>query len=158
YGVRISGGTSTGAQKIDSCATLVDNITATSVIIRPNGDQNCALTRPMQTNVRGTASYTIPWIDVLFSSTFSYRPGVPISANYQYDLSDLQGMAGSDYRYLNTVGCSTTVPVGCLTTAALNTASTFTTNLLGTDSYGEGIRLFDVKLSKNIRFNRKRVN
>jgi hypothetical protein len=158
YGLRLSGGTSTGAQYLNNCGAIVDNVTTTSVIIRPDGEQNCAVSRPYQTNVRGTVSYTIPWIDVLFSGTFSYRPGVQLTANYTYNLSDIQWMAGSDYRYSNMTGCSTTVPQGCLTTAAANTATTFTTNLLSNDQYGEGIRLFDVKLAKNVRWAGKRVN
>src|SRR5262249_51950553 len=157
---RISGGTSTGANYLDNCAALVDATNATSVIIRPNGDKNCNISRPFQTNVRGTLSYTIPWVDVLFSSTFSYRPGVALTANYTYNLNQIEWMPGSDYRYSNQAGCPTTgaSSQGCLTTAALNTATTFTTNLLAPDAYGEGIRLFDIKLAKNIRFNRRRVN
>jgi hypothetical protein len=155
-GVRISGGTSTGAQYVNSCSALVDTVGQSGVILRADGTLACENDRPFQTNVRGTASYTIPWIDVLFSSTFSYRPGVQIQANYTYNLTDLQWMAGSEYRATNTQGCSTAVPVGCLVSS--NTVSTFTTNLLPIDNYGEGIRLFDIKLAKNIRFARKRLN
>ena len=51
-------------------------------ILRLGGYRDCETSRPFQTNVRGTASYTIPWIDVLFSSTFSYRPGVQVTGKY----------------------------------------------------------------------------
>jgi len=161
-GIRLTGGTSTGAQYNNTCAALVDTVGQTSVIVRPDGEVNCNPRRPYQTNVRGTASYTIPWIDVLFSSTFSYRPGVQQSANYQYNVADLQWMEGSEYRAGNTQGCSTTVAgvtttvPGCLLSAP--TSQTFTTNLLSNNEYGEGIRLFDFKLAKNIRFKGKRVN
>ena len=45
---------------------------------------------------------------------------------------------------------------GCLTSNVSGT--TVTQNLLGNDSYGEGIRLFDIKFAKNIRFASKRLN
>ena len=52
-------------------------------------ERDCARARDFQTNVRATASYTIPWVDVLASETFSYRPGVQTNANYAIGLADL---------------------------------------------------------------------
>ena len=52
-------------------------------------ERDCDRVRPFQTNLRGTASYTIPWVDVLVSSTFSVRPGAQINANYTVDIPDL---------------------------------------------------------------------
>jgi Carboxypeptidase regulatory-like domain len=148
-GLRLSGGTSTGARDVDDCRAQVNN--PPSVVLQVGGERTCAPERPLQTNVRGSASYTIPWVDVLFSTVFSYRPGSELTANYQYNLADIVWLEGSEYRATNTTDCGTmTVPnPGCLTGAA--TATTVTRDLLANDTFGE--------LAKNIRFaGNKRVN
>jgi len=97
----------------------------------------------MQTNVRGTVSYTIPWVDVLSSAVFSVRPGVTINANYQVALTELTFQEGA-VRY----------------TPQLQgvTNSFVSQNLISNDTFGEHIRLVDFKLAKNIRFAGKRLN
>ena len=153
-GMRISGGTSTGSQYTDNCHIMVN---APDVTKRETGSRNpsCLIERPFQTNVRGSVSYTIPWIDVLASTVFQYRPGVEMSANYTYRKDDVVWIGNSGGRA--TATCPTaTNGIGCFYGGNQTTA---TTNLINAgDKYGEGIRLFDVKLAKNIRFGNKRVN
>ena len=77
-GLRISGGTSTGKRTDNTCRAHGRPATPPKGPISVSEGYVTARTTTFQTNVRGTASYTIPWIDVLFSSTFSYRPGVQV--------------------------------------------------------------------------------
>ncbi len=114
-------------------------------MIREGRERDCDRTRIFQTNIRGTASYTIPWVDLLVSSTFSVRPGTQINANYTVAIAqDLIWGPNS----LSRQG----------TTFVNNPATTVTQNLLSNDTYGERITLFDMKFAKNLRFMGKRVN
>jgi hypothetical protein len=151
-GLRISGGTSTGKRTDNQCELLFDGNPPTGQILRLDNFRDCENVRPFQTNVRGTASYTIPWIDVLFSSTFSYRPGVQVTGTYTVPNGEViwQG---------NPTQTQTGNPrVAGLIQNSQNNGTTVATNLLNNTFYGEGIRLFDIRLAKNIRFAGKRVN
>jgi hypothetical protein len=143
-GLRISGGTSTGQRTVDTCGLLVGGGAPGGQVLMEGRERDCDRARDYQTNVRGTATYTIPWVDVLVASTFSARPGVQISANYTVDIPDLVWGPNSQ----NRTG----------TTLAASGATTVSRNLLSNDMYGESIILFDVKLAKNIRFGGKRLN
>ena len=163
-GLRISGGTSTGRRNVDTCGVLVDD-PPTGVALMEGRERDCNRERIFQTNVRGTASYTIPWIDVLASTTFSYRPGVQINANYQVGLGDLVWTSDavileSSNPCATPTSVSCTLPAGQQRTTALtgNTTGFTTRNLLSNDTYGEGIRLVDLRFAKNIRFGGKRLN
>ena len=152
-GLRISGGTSTGSQYTDNCRIQTET---PGTVSRHGGDMSCLIARPFQTNVRANASYTIPFIDVLSSVVFQYRPGVERSANYVFPTTSAIWNDNATYRYNNSAGCSGGVATqGCLT----QSGATVTTNLLNAgELYGEGIRLMDLKFAKNIRFAGKRLN
>jgi len=152
YGVRISGGTSTGRRSDNQCELLFDGNPPTGQILRLEGYRDCENVRPFQTNVRGTASYTIPWIDVLFSSTFSYRPGVQVTGTYTVPNGDVIWQGNPT----QTVTGNPRVP-GLIQNSG-NGGTTVATNLLNNTFYGEGIRLFDFRLAKNIRFAGKRAS
>jgi hypothetical protein len=154
-GLRVSGGTSTGSQYTDNCAIMVDE---PIVRVARNGDVSCKIQRPFQTNIRANASYTIPWVDILSSVVFQYRPGVEMSANYTFLTSQLQWDPSSASRATNNTGCVNGIPVtGCLTTGVFGDRATV--NLLNAgEKYGEGVRLMDLKFAKNIRFAGKRLN
>jgi hypothetical protein len=143
-GLRVSGGTSTGQRTVDTCGLLVGGGAPTGQLLMEGRERDCNRARAYQTNLRGTASYTIPWVDVLVSSAFSARPGVQINANYTVDIPDLVWGPNSQ----NRTG----------TTLAGSGATTVTQNLLSNDEYGERIILFDLKFAKNIRFSGKRLN
>jgi hypothetical protein len=156
-GLRISGGTSTGKRTDNQCQMLFDNgpnnNPPTGQILRLGRYRDCENVRPFQTNVRGTASYTIPWIDVLFSSTFSYRPGVQMSGTYTVPNGDVIWQGGTPKQ----TGTGNDRVAGVIQNSG-NNGTTVGTNLLNNTFYGEGIRLFDIRLGKNIRFLGKRVN
>ena len=151
-GLRVSGGTSTGRRDTANCGLLVSEVNAfgqatgpTGQVLREGRERSCDRLRPWQTNVRGTASYTIPWIDVLVSSTFSVRPGTQTNANYTVNIvEDLVWGPNSQ----NRIG----------TTLVNNTNTTLSQALLSDDTFGERITLFDMKVAKNIRIKNKRIN
>ena len=158
-GIRINGGTSTGKSFRDLCDY---DINTPQQRQREGGaSPACSPQRPWQTNVRGSATYTIPWVDVLASVVFQSRPGIERSANLQYTYRDVTWAPGSEWRATNTVGCPATgagaAPVGCLYGVTNN--NNVAINLLdASDLWGERLTLVDLKLGKNFRFNNKRLN
>jgi len=146
-GLRLSGGTSTGRAKRDTCDT---NIDTPNVKGRVGNELNggCVNNEPYLTNVRGNASYTIPWVDVLASLAFQYRPGVARTATMTINANDVVWEPGSAQRagtqFFGQFGATQTV--GGI-------------NLLdNNDLYGEGLRLFDLTFRKNFRFGGKRLS
>jgi hypothetical protein len=158
-GLRVNGGTSTGRSVRDLCHTSLDG---------PDVKQHDGVTpacnpyRRWDTNVRGTAAYTIlpnkPWADVLVSTVFQWRPGVPRSANHTFTKDQVTWEASSAARA--TAACPAgTTGVGCFVATGTTTATAYTVDLLNTgELYGEGYSIFDLKLSKNVRFANKRLN
>jgi hypothetical protein len=110
--------------------------------------------------VRANASYTIPFIDVLSSVVFQYRPGVERSANYTFLSNQAIWHDNNAYRTSNSAGCAGGAAIaGCFTGGFGASPTQTTVNLLNAgELYGEGIRLMDLKFAKNIRFAGKRLN
>ena len=160
-GLRINGGTSTGRSVRDLCHTSLDG---PDVKQHDGVDPNCNPHRRWDTNVRGTAAYTVlpgkPWADVLVSTVFQWRPGVPRSANYTFTKDQVTWAPGSAFRATQACPAGPTAgQVGCFTAGGTTTATTYTVDLLNTgELYGEGYTEFDLKLAKNIRFASKRLN
>ena len=160
-GLRVNGGTSTGRSVRDLCHTSLDG---------PDVKQHDGVTpacnpyRRWDTNVRGTAAYTIlpdkPWADILVSTVFQWRPGVQRDANHTFTKDQVTWEASSAARATQPCPAGPTAgQVGCFTAAGTTTATTYTVNLLNTgELYGEGYTIFDLKLAKNIRFANKRLN
>ena len=67
-GLHLQGGTSTGRSITDTCDTLVN--------IDSPDPRGCHNEEPFQTTLRGLASYTVPKIDLLISSTVRSQPPV----------------------------------------------------------------------------------
>jgi hypothetical protein len=156
-GLRINGGTNTGRSVRDLCRDETDN---------PNVRQNdgstpeCNPHRRWNTNVRGSAAYTIPKIDVLVSSVFQWRPGVQRDANHTFTKNEVVWEPSSAERATQPCPAGATAgQVGCFTAGGGVTATNYTVNLLNTGQlYGEGYSIIDLKIGKNLRFNDKRVN
>jgi hypothetical protein len=157
-GLRVNGGTSTGRAVRDLCYASLDG---------PNVRQHDGVTPACnpytrwETNVRGTASYTIPKVDVLLATVFQWRPGVERSANYTFTKDEVTWEPTSASRA--TAPCPagpTAGQVGCFVdTGGGITTTDVTVNLLNPgELYGEGYSIFDLKLGKNLRFANKRVN
>ncbi|HVH26148.1 MAG TPA: TonB-dependent receptor [Vicinamibacterales bacterium] len=65
-GLNLQAGTTTGRSTIDTCASVLN-------IDSPDA-RNCRLVDPYETTFRGSASYTVPKVDVLISSTLRSQP------------------------------------------------------------------------------------
>jgi hypothetical protein len=146
-GLRLSGGTSTGRAIQDTCYTDVDTPSVKGRVGNEAGG-DCRPRQPFQTNVRANASYTIPWVDVLVGAVFQYRPGSARSANLTVANTFVTWEPNSAHREGTQFFTTGNTP-----------ASTQVVNLLDTgDLYGEGLRVWDVKFGKNLRFGGKRLN
>ena len=70
-------GTSTGRASVNTCATATKNNQVTNAALGTADGPNprgCNNVEPWQTAMRGSASYTIPKIDVLVSAVLRSRP------------------------------------------------------------------------------------
>jgi hypothetical protein len=147
-GLRLSGGTSTGRQNLNRCTTAIDTPNVKGRVGNEFGG-GCISKEPMLTNVRGNVSYTIPWLDVLASGVFQYRPGPAITATMVVQYTDVIWEPSSAAR----AGTQFT------TTTSGSFATTQNVQLLdNNDMYGEGLRLFDLTFRKNVRFAGKRLS
>jgi hypothetical protein len=156
-GLRASGGTSTGRAVRDQCYTELDG---PNVKGREGNNPACRPKTRFETNVRGIASYTIPWADILVSTVFQYRPGIEYNANMTVTKDQVIWEPNSAYRATQPCTGAQAGQVGCFVTVGNNpTATQYIVNLLDPgDLYGEGYALFDLKFAKNIRFADKRLN
>jgi hypothetical protein len=156
-GFRISGGTSTGRGVRDTCFATLD---APNSKGREGNEAKggCIPDAKWTTNARANMSYTIPYIDVLASAVFQYRPGAAKTATLTFNRNDIVWNPGSEHRATDPCTVNNAASQGCFynNTAVSQTAST---DLLDFgDQYGESIRLWDLKFAKNIRFGNKRIN
>jgi hypothetical protein len=89
-GFFVSAGTSTGRSAVDRCHVVVNlNNGATG----PN-PRNCRDIDPWQTTLRGLASYTIPRVDVLVSTTLRSEPPLALTANWQVPNTIIRDLLG----------------------------------------------------------------
>ena len=166
FGLRLNGGTSTGRAVRDLCsgstpaAGQQSELDAPSVKARDGNPPACRPNTRFETNVRGTASYTIPWADVLVSTVFQYRPGVEINAFLAATREQVVWDPASAHRSTQPCTGAQAGQVGCfVATSNTITATSYRVNLVDPgDLYGEGYTIFDLKLGKNIRFANRRLN
>jgi hypothetical protein len=65
-GLTVQAGTTTGRATVDTCASVVN--------IDSPDPRNCRLVDPYETTFRGSASYTVPKVNVLISATLRSQP------------------------------------------------------------------------------------
>jgi hypothetical protein len=153
-GVRVQGGTSTGRTQRNTCYSELDG---PNVRGREGAEwqAGCDTHTPYQTTLRASASYNIPWVDVLVSGVFQSLPGVDISANLTYTKEQLQWNAASASRA--TRPCANAANgVGCVSSPFTPTTVSVPL-LLNNEMYGERVTYADMKFAKNIRFAGKRA-
>jgi hypothetical protein len=156
-GLRLSGGTSTGRSLRNTCYSTTDGPNVKGREGNEHGG-GCDIWRPYQTNVRANASYTIPYIDLLVSTVFQYRPGQERSANLQINSGDVLWEEDAAERATAPCTVNNAAQEGCFYGAG-GFSNTSNVNLLDFgDLYGEGVRIFDLKFAKNFRFANKRIN
>ena len=73
-GLILQFGTNTGRKIDDTCATVVK--------IDSPDPRNCRDENPYQTTIRGLATYTIPWVDVLVSLAVRSQPPLAFAATW----------------------------------------------------------------------------
>lgn len=156
-GLRVNGGTTTGRAVRDQCGAMLDG---PDVRQHDGTTPSCNPHTRWETSVRGTASYTIPVVDVLVSTVFQRRNGPERAANHAFTKDQVAWAASSAARA--TAPCpagATAGQVGCFTAGGTTTATTYTVNMLNPgELYGPGYTIFDLKIGKNLRFAGKRVN
>jgi hypothetical protein len=69
-GLNFQVGTTTGRSTIDTCASVLN--------IDSPDPRNCRLVDPFETTLRGSASYTLPKVNVLISTTLRSQPSMQI--------------------------------------------------------------------------------
>ena len=132
-GFTFQGGTSTGREVEDTCATEVN--------IDSPDPRNCRTVEPFRTSFRGSAAYTVPWVDVLVSGIARISPPPGINANYNFPNSILQAQLGH-------------LPPG------QNLNGNQTVNLLDSNQMYADKRhyQFDMRFAKILRFKRTRTD
>src|SRR5207244_1583117 len=129
-------GTSTGREVQDTC----------NVVKFDSPDlRGCHNAEPFQTTIRGLASYTIPKVDVLVSSTVRSQPPAQLTANWNVPNTVIQGLLGH-------------LPAGSLATGntTIGLVRTTTTNA-DEVLYADGRRTqIDMRFAKVLRFGRTR--
>jgi hypothetical protein len=157
-GLRINGGTTTGRAVRDQCSTMLDG---PDVQQHDGVTPSCNPYTRWETNLRGTAAYTIPKIDVLVSTVFQMRAGPQRSATHTFSKNDVTWEASSIARATQPCPAGATAgQVGCFTPQGNTiTATGYRVNMLNPgELYGPGYTIFDLKLGKNLRFASKRLN
>jgi hypothetical protein len=162
-GFRINGGTSTGRTQRNTCSTSLD---APQVVGRAGAEfmgasagtglpGGCINNTPFQTRVNGTASYTIPKVDVLVATVFQSFAGVARNALVTFSKDQVIWGPGSLARA--TAPCAVAANgVGCLGNTSNDT--TVQVNLFNNNElWGDRVTLIDLKLAKVIRFKGKRA-
>ncbi len=162
-GLRINGGTTTGRAVRDLCYSPTGSTNTEGPDVRQHDGTTpaCNPSTRWETNLRGTAAYTIPKIDVLVSTVFQKRMGPERAANHAFTKDQVNWEPSSAARAA--VPCpagATAGQVGCFTPQGVNITSTsYTVNMLNPgELYGPGYTIFDLKLGKNIRFANRRLN
>ena len=159
WGLTVQGGTTTGRGVRDRCDTasaLPEEflVAANSPVARVD---TCHVTEPWLTSVRGLASYTVPWVDILVSANF--RSLNPANA--------LPGLVGS-VSATNGASLNANTPVpntviqaslGRLPGTGLANGTT-TINLLrpGELYPAERVHQLDMRLAKILRFGGRRAD
>jgi hypothetical protein len=148
WGIRVNGGTSTFRAYRDTCTAMLD---APNVRGREGHEfeAGCATKVPWQTRLTGSASYTVPWVDVLLSTVFQSLPGPEITGMATYDKSQLIWNPESAFRATTPCAVATN-GVGCVG-ATRNTTSAMVPLLLNNEVFGERTTFFDLKVAKILR-------
>jgi hypothetical protein len=135
-GVLLQGGVSTGRTSFNNCEvrSKVPELNITAPFAVNTGAPYCDITEKMRTQVKLLGTYTVPKVDVVFSSTFQSLPGPLVAANYVALNGLIQPSLGRP-----------------LSGGALNA----TVNLVEPGTmYGQRLNQLDLRFAKVLRFGR----
>ena len=148
HGIMVVGGLTTGRKSTNNCdvvKTLPEVLTVAG-IRQPL--EFCGLQTPFLTQIKGLASYTIPRVNLRVSGTFQSKPTVG---------QNFPGIA-SESLAANWVVSSPLV-AGSLGRPLAGGIPSTTVNIVKPGTlYGDRLNQFDVRLSKDLPFERRRVN
>jgi len=132
-GFTLQGGVNTGSTVIDNCEVraLLPETSPTNPY--------CHNEPGFVTRITGLASYTVPKVDVLISSTFRSDQGQPLAANYNVPSAAIAPSLGRN------------LSAGATSFATVNLAAPGTV-------WGDRVNEVDLRLAKILRFNRTRTN
>jgi hypothetical protein len=152
-GLTVQAGTTTGHSTIDTCASVVN--------MDSPDPRNCRLVDPYETTFRGSASYTLPRVNVLISSTLRSQPPLQLlgSTNPTNTGGAPSGAtpSGANINLPNTVvaGLLGRLPPGGLATGTTVVALLDANNKLYADTRRNQI---DMRFAKIFRFGARRVD
>ena len=146
-GLFLQAGTTTGRQVQDVCAVTAvvgGGATSTTVGLDNPDPRNCHSADPFETTLRGSASYTIPKVDVLVSATMRSQPTLLIGTTWLVPNSQVLALLGR-------------LPPGAVLSGTTSVALTDTggSNRLYADSRRNQV---DMRFAKVFRFNGKRAD
>jgi len=93
----LQAGTTTGRQVNDTCAlvAIIGNGVGSGTVGLDNPDpRNCRSVDPLETTLRGSASWTVPKVDVLVSATMRSQPALELNATILVPNSVIAGQLG----------------------------------------------------------------
>jgi hypothetical protein len=152
-GIRVQGGTNTSRSQRNTCDSMLNPDVRGREGAEFRG--GCDSRQPFQTSIRGSASYTVPWADVLVSTVFQSQPGTDISANLTYAKDQVQWNAESADRA--TRPCNNpSQGIGCFNSPFAATMVSVPL-LLDNERFGERVTYWGMKFAKNIRFANRRL-
>jgi len=155
----LQAGTTTGHQINDTCdlvAILGNGVggAAPGATLDNPDPRNCRSVDPWETTLRGSASYTVPKIDVLISATMRSQPKLQVNATVLVPNSVIQTQLG----HLPSGGTATgttTVSLVDFNLAGTSNASSGGPNRLYADSRRSQI---DMRFAKIVRFGARRLD
>jgi hypothetical protein len=134
-----SGGLATGRRLTDDCEVRakLPEVGFTGGFA-PAAIPFCHTSEPLQTSVKGTVSYNLPWYGIRLSGTLQSVPGPVVAANNVYACAPTGACAG-------VIGLGRPLSGG-----------TQTVNLVQPNSlYGDRLNQVDLRITKIVRFGRK---
>jgi len=153
----LQAGTTTGHQINDTCAlvAIIGNGVGSSTTGLDNPDpRNCRSDDPWETTLRGSASYTVPKIDVLISATMRSQPKLQLNSTILVPNSVIAAQLG----HLPSGGTATgttTVSLVDFATPGTSNASAGGPNRLYADNRRNQI---DMRFAKIVRFSGRRLD
>jgi hypothetical protein len=156
-GLFLQAGTTTGRQVNDTCAlrAIVGNGVASGTIGLDNPDpRNCRAVDPWETTLRGSASYTVPKVDVLVSATLRSQPKQQLNATWQVPNATVQSILGHLPSGATLTG-TTQVSLVDFQAAGTSDAGTGGPKRLYADSRRNQI---DMRFAKVLRFSGRRAD
>ena len=144
-GVQVQAGLSSGARVTDYCSVRAQlpeltGAFSTGSEVPPFSPVNpyCHYAPGITTRYTGTATYTVPKVDVIVSGVMTSSPGVPLAANWTV---------------------SSAVVAQTLGRPLAGSAPNITVNLLAPGQlFSDRVNELDLRVGKNLRFGRNRLN